>query len=105
MASYLYTTMGDEGLEANIESSDFKAPMAGFGLVYLERYLNCANKGRYGLPLSRLVGHEPVKVLQNADYVPSMLGFSVAICGSFQWMVMELVSSLSTLDVQENDVV
>lgn len=28
---YLYTTMGDEGLEANIESSDFKAPMAGFG--------------------------------------------------------------------------
>lgn len=37
---YLYTTMSDEGLEANIESSDFKAPMAGFG---------------YGLPLSRLV--------------------------------------------------
>lgn len=28
---YLYTTMSDEGLEANIESSDFKAPMAGFG--------------------------------------------------------------------------
>lgn len=37
--TYLYTTMSDEGLEANIESSDFKAPMAGFG---------------YGLPLSRL---------------------------------------------------
>ena len=28
---YLYTTMGDEGLESNIEQSDFKAPMAGFG--------------------------------------------------------------------------
>jgi hypothetical protein len=30
---YLYTTMSDEGLEAAIESSDFKAPMAGFGCV------------------------------------------------------------------------
>jgi pyruvate dehydrogenase kinase 2/3/4 len=28
---YLYTTMSDAGLEANIESSDFTAPMAGFG--------------------------------------------------------------------------
>lgn len=26
--------MSDEGLEANIESSDFKAPMAGFGWVF-----------------------------------------------------------------------
>ncbi|CAD6589851.1 MAG: hypothetical protein TREMPRED_005542, partial [Tremellales sp. Tagirdzhanova-0007] len=41
--TYLYTTMGDEGLEANIESSDFKAPMAGFG---------------YGLPLSRLASRD-----------------------------------------------
>jgi signal transduction histidine kinase len=39
--TYLYTTMSDEGLDATLESSDFKAPMAGFG---------------YGLPLSRLVG-------------------------------------------------
>jgi len=31
LARYLYTTMGDEGLESNIEQSDFKAPMAGFG--------------------------------------------------------------------------
>ncbi|KIR27220.1 pyruvate dehydrogenase kinase [Cryptococcus deuterogattii 99/473] len=37
--TYLYTTMSDEGLEATIEQSDFKAPMAGFG---------------YGLPLARL---------------------------------------------------
>lgn len=28
---YLYTTMSDEGLEANLEASDFTAPMAGFG--------------------------------------------------------------------------
>ncbi|KAK4686810.1 pyruvate dehydrogenase kinase 2/3/4, partial [Tremellales sp. Uapishka_1] len=41
--TYLYTTMSDEGLEANIEQSDFKAPMAGFG---------------YGLPLSRLVSEQ-----------------------------------------------
>lgn len=32
---YLYTTMSDAGLEANIESSDFTAPMAGFGYVPL----------------------------------------------------------------------
>jgi hypothetical protein len=29
--SYLYTTMSDEGLQANLDSSDFTAPMAGFG--------------------------------------------------------------------------
>jgi len=37
---YLYTTMSDAGLEANIEASDFTAPMAGFGYVYSTRPKN-----------------------------------------------------------------
>lgn len=48
MLRYLYTTMSDEGLESTIESSDFKAPMAGFG---------------YGLPLSRLVSSTTLSFL------------------------------------------
>ena len=39
MWTYMYTTMSDEGLEETIDSSDFKAPLAGLG---------------FGLPLSRL---------------------------------------------------
>jgi len=32
--------MSDAGLEANIEASDFTAPMAGFGYVYSTRLRN-----------------------------------------------------------------
>ncbi|KAF8645748.1 hypothetical protein AX16_007615 [Volvariella volvacea WC 439] len=37
--TYMYTTMEGQGIDADFQASDFKAPMAGFG---------------YGLPLSRL---------------------------------------------------
>jgi len=37
--TYMYTTMQSQGIDQDFQSSDFKAPMAGFG---------------YGLPLSRL---------------------------------------------------
>lgn len=38
--TYMYTTMERQDIDQDFQSSDFKAPMAGFG---------------YGLPLSRLV--------------------------------------------------
>lgn len=40
--TYMYTTMENQGIDQDFQSTDFKAPMAGFG---------------YGLPLSRLVSN------------------------------------------------
>jgi len=37
--TYMYTTMENQGIDQDFQSTDFRAPMAGFG---------------YGLPLSRL---------------------------------------------------
>jgi pyruvate dehydrogenase kinase 2/3/4 len=46
--TYMYTTMESQGLDSDFHSTDFKAPMAGFG---------------YGLPLSRLVCDNPLSAL------------------------------------------
>jgi hypothetical protein len=45
--TYLYTTAQSEDLDPDFQSSDFKAPMAGFG---------------YGLPLARLVSENARRV-------------------------------------------
>lgn len=60
--TYLYTTMSDEGLDATLEGSDFKAPMAGFG---------------YGLPLSRLV--RPLSSFGQCMLKPP------AVCSLLRW--------------------
>lgn len=65
--TYMYTTMEGQSIDQDFHSSDFKAPMAGFG---------------YGLPLSRLVCrfrlvHEQLRLTSGAL---SMHATSVAIC-------------------------